>query len=64
MVGNTDIKKWIKIGALVGTALLIISLGIFCLRMKRRKDAHQGTYQSFYSSISELYFKHLILLRS
>ncbi|KAH1237445.1 Cysteine-rich receptor-like protein kinase 6 [Glycine max] len=38
---SSDIKKWIKIGALVGTALLIISLGIFCLRMKRRKDAHQ-----------------------
>ncbi|XP_061358411.1 G-type lectin S-receptor-like serine/threonine-protein kinase At1g67520 [Gastrolobium bilobum] len=38
---HKDMKKWIKIGLLIGTAVLIISLGIFFLCLKRRKSALQ-----------------------
>ncbi|CAJ1958133.1 unnamed protein product [Sphenostylis stenocarpa] len=45
---HKDMKKWFKIGVPVGTTLLIISLGIFCLWMRRRKASHQGTYFSIF----------------
>ncbi|RDX82508.1 G-type lectin S-receptor-like serine/threonine-protein kinase, partial [Mucuna pruriens] len=38
---HKDMKKWIKIGAPLGTTSLILCLGIFCLWMRRRKAAHQ-----------------------
>ncbi|XP_020239927.1 G-type lectin S-receptor-like serine/threonine-protein kinase At1g67520 isoform X1 [Cajanus cajan] len=38
---HKDMKKWIITGVGVGSTLLIIGLGIFCIRIRRRRAARQ-----------------------